>query len=53
MVWATVGLLIAFMGLTLFFVIRGARRTKDISDNNRFISTEEMGDKVIDSLENL
>lgn len=32
MVWATTGLLIAFMALTLFFVIRGARRTKDISD---------------------
>jgi 3-isopropylmalate dehydrogenase len=34
-------------------VLDDGYRTKDISDNNRFISTEEMGDKVIDSLENL
>ena len=34
-------------------VLDDGYRTKDISDNNRFISTKEMGDKVIASLENL
>ncbi len=32
MVWATAIMLAAFMGLTLFFVIRGALRTKNIDD---------------------
>jgi len=34
-------------------VLDDGYRTKDISDNNKFISTEEMGDKVIASLDNL
>lgn len=32
MVWATAIMLAAFMGLTLFFVIRGALRTKNMDD---------------------
>ncbi len=32
MVWATAFLLLAFMGVTLFFVIRGALRIKNIDD---------------------
>lgn len=32
MVWATAIMLAAFMGLTLFFVIRGAMRTKNMDD---------------------